>query len=126
MSFKETYSDVYDVYRSLIAFRKDFAVVRNATVKNEATKISTGVTKFVIADDNDEFEIFFNATAANASVSAEGKVVTIGKCSTEMVSGIFGVGVNTLDGATKLYKIAKQSSKVSSVPAKSFVIVKTK
>ena len=124
LSFKETYSDVYDVYRSLIAFRKDFAVVRNATVKNEATKISTGVTKFVIADENDEFEIFFNATEAKASVSAEGKVVTIGKGSIGMNSGIFGAGVNTLDSATKLYKIAKESSKVISVPAKSFVILK--
>ena len=124
LSFKETYSDVYDVYRSLIAFRKDFAVVRNATVKNEATKISTGVTKFVIADENDEFEIFFNATEAKASVSAEGKVVTIGKGSIGINSGIFGAGVNTLDSATKLYKIAKESSKVTSVPAKSFVILK--
>ena len=97
LSFKETYSDVYSTYKGLIALRKANPAAFGANKDAEAETVSEGVTKYTTGD----FRVFFNATdsAANIDVSGYSKVI-------DVTSGT-----------------PTESELVSSVPAKSFVIL---
>lgn len=106
LTLKETYSDVYNVYKGLIALRKQYSAFRGyGTEETTATKLVDGVTKYTVSASDGNFTILFNATNEAATVSAtEGNVVTIDSGS--------------------IIKSENKSS-TTSVPAKSFVIVKT-
>ncbi len=97
LSFKETYSDVYSTYKGLIALRKANPAAFGANKEATAETVSEGVTRYTTGD----FRVFFNATdfAVNIDVSGYSKVV-------DVTSGT-----------------PTDSEIVSSVPAKSFVIL---
>ena len=98
LSFKETYSDVYNTYKGLIALRKANPAAFGANKDATAETVSEGVTKYTTRD----FRVYFNATdsAVNIDVSGYSKVI-------DVTSGA-----------------PTDSALVSSVPAKSFVILK--
>lgn len=66
LSFKETYSDVYNTYKGLIAFRKANSDAFGANTSASATKVKTGVTKYTAGD----FLVYFNATNADVAIEA--------------------------------------------------------
>ena len=110
---KATYSDVYNVYKGLISLRK-----ANSDAFGKNTNASAGKAKTINADKNEvkingvtkyttgDFRIFFNATDDEV----------------EIASG-------EMTGYTKVIDVTsgtpKQSTTVpTSIPAKSFVILK--
>lgn len=60
LSYKETYSDVYNTYKGLIAFRKANSVAFGHNGGARAETLSKGVTKYTTGD----FLVCFNATDA--------------------------------------------------------------
>ena len=123
LSFKEKYADVFATYKGLIALRKDYSAFRNAATA-EAETLSAGVTLYNVTADDGNFTVVFNASDKNASINAiEGKVVNVnGKL--KMNGSYFGLGFNDVSSGVEKYSIAETASKVSTVPAKSFVILK--
>ena len=102
LGFKEKYSDVYNTYKGLIALRKSNPDAFGANKDALAETVSTGVTKYKTRD----FLIFFNATEKDAVLDPK-----------------------VIDGYSKVVDITSGAPKesgeiVSSVPAKSFVILK--
>ncbi|MDY5634608.1 MAG: alpha-amylase, partial [Treponema porcinum] len=98
LTFKEKYSDVYNVYKGLIALRKANTSAFGSNTSAKAEKVSTGVTKYTTGD----FLVYFNATDAEVNISASGYAKSVDVSS----------GTPTEGGV------------VSTVPAKSFVILK--
>ena len=98
LTFKDTYSDVYNTYNGLIALRRANPSAFGANASAKAEKVSTGVTKYTTGD----FLVYFNATDAEVNISASGYANRVD------VSG----GTPT------------EGEVVSTVPAKSFVILK--
>lgn len=98
-AFKETYSDVYKTYKGLIRLRKDNPDAFGANTEAKAETVSTGVTKYTAGD----FLVYFNATDKDVSISASGYTKAV-----DVSSG----------------KPDDSVSIPSSVPAKSFVILK--
>ena len=98
LSFKKTYSDVYNTYKGLIALRKAnpeaFGLNKNAA----ASTVSEGVTKYTTGD----FCVDFNATDNAVKIDASGYAKSV-----DVSSG------TPTEGAV-----------AASVPAKSFVILK--
>ena len=123
LSFKEKYADVFATYKGLIALRKDYSAFRNAATA-EGETLSAGVTLYNVTADDGNFTVVFNATDKTASFNAiEGKVVNVnGKL--KMNGSYFGLGFNDVSSGVEKYSIAETASKVSTVPAKSFVILK--
>ena len=107
-SFKDTYSDVYNTYKGLIAFRKanseffgNNEAVTAAKAKN-GTKSVSGVTKYEVGS-NKEFCIYFNATKTDFAITTDGY--------TKVVDVTSGTPTESEELPT-------------SVPAKGFVILK--
>ena len=99
LTFKEKYSDVYNVYKGLIALRKANPSAFGSNTDATAETISKGVTKYTTGD----FLVYFNATDAEVSVS----------------SGGYTKVVDVSTGTP-----AESNAVPSKVPAKSFVILK--
>lgn len=99
LTFKEKYSDVYNMYKGLIALRKDNPSAFGSNTGAKAETVSKGVTKYTTGD----FLVYFNATDAEVSVSSGGytKVIDV-----------------TTGTPTENTTIPEK------VPAKSFVILK--
>ncbi|MDY4768454.1 MAG: alpha-amylase family glycosyl hydrolase [Treponema sp.] len=97
--FRNTYSEVYNVYKGLIALRKAsngaFGANTDATAENK----SAGVTRYVTGD----FLVYFNASDAAAAVDTKG----------------YNFEVDISSGSVEKNAISSKS-----VPAKSFVIFK--
>ena len=123
LSFKKKYADVVSVYKGLIALLKDFSAFRYAK-SAEATTLSEGVTLYEVTADDGDFAVVFNATDSKASFTGiKGKTVNVSGGAS--VSGsYFGLGFNDASASAKKYTIAETETTVSSVPAKSFVILK--
>ena len=123
LSFKTKYADVYNTYRGLIALRTDYSAFRNPT-KAEAETLSKGVTLYNVTADDGNFTVVFNASDKTASFDAiTGNVVNItGKL--KINGSHFGLGFNDVSSTIEKYSIAESESTVSTVPAKSFVILK--
>ena len=109
LSFKNTYSDVYNTYKGLIAFRKankdSFGANSDANVsrpKNAEGKRVDGVNQYKVND----FIIFFNASDS---------VFVINPKDVETYTKVIDVTSGTPTESTTL---------PASVPAKSFVILK--
>lgn len=75
-SFKDTYSDVYNTYKGLIAFRKansdvfgnNTDVIAEKAKDTSTNKAISGVTKYVVGSDH-EFLIYFNATKEDVNIN---------------------------------------------------------
>lgn len=106
LSLKEKYIDVYNTYKGLIHLRTDYDAFRkpsNAT----AEKLKSGVTLYEVSGSNGNFAVVFNATNNDESFDKiEGNPVT----------------VDGVDGEP--YVVSSQKEQFSSVPAKSFIIIK--
>ena len=122
-SFKKKYADVVSVYKGLIALRRDYSAFRYAKTAN-ATTLSEGVTLYEVTADDGNFAVVFNATDSKASFSGiKGKTVNVSGGAS--VSGShFGLGFGNASISAEKYTIADTETTVSSVPAKSFVIIK--
>lgn len=99
LTFKEKYSDVYNVYKGLIALRKANPSAFGSNAGAKAETVSKGVTKYT----TDDFLVYFNATDAEAAISSSGYKKVI-----DVTSG-------TPDESETIPE---------KVPAKSFVILK--
>lgn len=99
LKFKETYEDVYNVYKGLIALRKANPEAFGANTSATAEKISAGVTRY----ETDDFLVYFNASDAAADVTTTGYSNEVTVSSGSVVEG----AITT-----------------TKVPAKSFVIFK--
>ena len=101
LSFKETYADVYNTYKGLIALRKanSSAFGSNESATAEIYNKTAGVTKYTTGD----FLVYFNATEKSVEIESTGYTKVI-----DITSG-------TPTESTTL---------PASVPAKSFVILK--
>ena len=123
LSFATKYADVVATYKGLIALRKDFSAFRYAKTAKAET-VSEGVTKYDVTADDGNFTVLFNATDKSASVSAiTGKVVNVNG-GVKLSGSYFALGFNDISASAKKYTIADTETKVSTVPAKSFVILK--
>lgn len=123
ISFKKKYADVFATYKGLIALRKDYSAFRNAKTA-EASVISKGVTLYEVTADDGNFTVVFNATDAQASFDAvKGKVVNIEE-KLNVSGSYFGLGFNDVSVNVQKYSIDDTETTVSTVPAKSFVILK--
>ena len=99
LALKDTYLDVYNTYKGLIALRRANPAAFGSNASAKAEKVSDGVTKYTTGS----FLVYFNATDKDVSISASG----------------YTKAVDVSGGEPK------ESAQVpSSVPAKSFVILK--
>ena len=125
LTFATKYADVVATYKGLIALRKDFSAFRYAKTAKAET-VSEGVTKYDVTADDGNFTVLFNATNKPVSVAAvDGKVVNVNG-GVKLSGSYFGLGFNdaSASASAKKYTIADTETTVSSVPAKSFVILK--
>ena len=68
LGFKNTYSDVYNTYKGLIALRKANPEAFGSNEDAKAEKVSAGVTKYTTGD----FCVYFNATNEAVAINADG------------------------------------------------------
>ena len=99
LDFADTYSDVKNTYKGLIALRKANPEAFGANKDASAKTVSKGVTRYVTGD----FLVFFNASDADAAVDTDG----------------YDYEVDISSG-----NVVEKSISSTSVPAKSFVILK--
>lgn len=99
--FKETYSDVYNTYKGLIALRKANPAAFGANEAAEASTPRPGITKYTTGD----FRVFFNATTSDYTIPDGDKTG-------------YTEAVDVSTGAVERGEIP------SSVPPKEFVILK--
>lgn len=125
LSLKEKYSDVYNTYKGLIHLRKDYDAFRkpsNAT----AEKLKSGVTLYEVSGSNGNFAVVFNATDKDESFDKiEGNLVTV-DTKLSLAGSYFGLILDDVDVDVDVepYVVSSQKAQFSSVPAKSFIIIK--
>lgn len=122
LKMKTTYSDVYDVYRGLIALRRNYNAFTDGT-KSTAKTLAKGVTLYNAKSDSYEFEVYFNAsdtdyTIPSANLSGN---LGLGFGKADVSFGARGKLVEVSSGEAE---IAKTETLVQKIPAKSFVILK--
>ena len=124
LSFKTKYADVYNTYKGLIALRKS-STAFTAGTSSTAKTLSKGVTLYNAKSDSEEYEVIFNASENDyvlTDVSIEGNL-GLGIKDYEISFGRKGKRV-TISEETGEVTTASEESVVSTVPAKSFVILK--
>ena len=124
LGFKEKYSDVYNTYKGLIALRKSSTAFTDGS-ESTAEKLAAGVTLYRAKSGPEEFDIYFNASDAEFTIpgaQADG-LLGLGVSSAETSFGAKGKRVE-IDEKTGVVRTADAETTVSSVPAKSFVILK--
>ena len=99
LSFKTTYSDVYNTYKGLIALRKANHEAFGKNSSTSAEKLAAGFTKYKTGD----FLVYFNATSEAKTIDTTGYTKLI-----DVSSGA----------------VTESTSVPSGIPAKSFVILK--
>jgi len=99
LGYKETHKDVYNVYKGLIAFRKQNSEAFGNNKNAIAIKLKAGVTQYAVGN----FLVYFNATKDDFAITPDGYTKVI-----DVTSG-------TPTESTTL---------PTSVPAKGFVILK--
>lgn len=123
LSLKEKYSDVYNTYKGLIHLRKDYDAFRkpsNATAKT----LKSGVTLYEVNGSNGNFAVVFNATNNDESFDKiEGNLVTV-DTKLSLAGSYFGLILDDVDVDVEPYVVSSQKAQFSSVPAKSFIIIK--
>ncbi|MDD6898419.1 MAG: alpha-amylase family glycosyl hydrolase [Treponema porcinum] len=124
LSFKTKYADVYNTYKGLISLRKS-STAFTAGTSSTAKTLSKGVTLYNAKSDSEEYEVIFNASENDyvlTDVSIEGNL-GLGIKDYEISFGRKGKRV-TISEETGEVTTASEESVVSTVPAKSFVILK--
>ncbi|MGN0738532.1 alpha-amylase family glycosyl hydrolase [Treponema porcinum] len=124
LSFKTKYADVYNTYKGLISLRKS-STAFTAGTSSTAKTLSKGVTLYNAKSDSEEYEVIFNASENDyvlTDVSIEGNL-GLGIKDYEVSFGRKGKRV-TISEETGEVTTASEESVVSTVPAKSFVILK--
>jgi len=107
LSMKNTYADVYNTYKALIALRKSYKAFTAAS-SAAASAPAAGVTVYSVSGSNGNFTVLFNATPSDytLTVPVEGYPVTLSES----------------DGSVS---VAAALSDTASVPAKSCTVIKT-
>ena len=78
LSFKDSYSDVYNIYKGLIALRKSSdAFTKGQNVM--AQKIKDGLTKYITRGTDAEYCVYFNASNDSTVIDTTGysKVINV-------------------------------------------------
>lgn len=126
LSLKDKFLDVYNVYKGLIHLRKDFKAFTDPSSTNAST-LSEGVTKYTAEASDGSFTVVFNATDKDVKLSdtINGYIVDV-ETRLAVTGNYLGFGFADVDVDVDVepYRIYKDMSSVSSVPAKSFVIIK--
>lgn len=122
LKMKKTYSDVYDVYRGLIALRRNYNAFTDGT-KSTAKTLAKGVTLYNAKSDSCEFEVYFNASDTDYTIPSAnlGGNLGLGFGNADVSFGARGKLVEVSSGKAE---IAKTETLVQKIPAKSFVILK--
>lgn len=122
LEMKKTYSDVYDVYRGLIALRRNYNAFTDGT-KSTAKTLAKGVTLYNAKSDSYEFEVYFNASDTDYTIPSAnlGGNLGLGFGNADVSFGARGNLVEVFSGKVE---IAKTETLVQKIPAKSFVILK--
>lgn len=122
LKMKETYSDVYDVYRGLIALRRNYNAFTDGT-KSTAKTLAKGVTLYNAKSDSYEFEVYFNASDTDYTIPSAnlGGNLGLGFGNADVSFGARGKLVEVSSGKVE---IDKTETLVQKIPAKSFVILK--
>ena len=124
LKMKEKYSDVYNTYKGLIALRKSSPAFTDGAGSTAET-LAKGVTLYRAKSGSEEFDVYFNAGDSDFTIPGA------------QADGLLGIGVNSvavsfgakgklvkIDETTGKVRTADTETTVSSVPAKSFVILK--
>lgn len=125
LSLKEKYSDVYNTYKGLIHLRKDYDAFRKPSSATAKT-LKSGVTLYEVNGSNGNFAVVFNATDKDESFDKiEGSLVTV-DTKLSLAGSHFGLILDDVDVDVdvKPYVVSSQKAQFSSVPAKSFIIIK--
>ena len=101
ISFKQKYSDVYNTYKALIAFRKANSSSFGANSDATADMFQSGVIKYTTG----KFTVYFNGNRTPVEINETGRQVVL----------------NEKDGT---YSVSA-AGKIVSVPATGFVIIET-
>ena len=122
LEMKKTYSDVYDVYRGLIALRRNYNAFTDGT-KSTAKTLAKGVTLYNAKSDSYEFEVYFNASDTDYTIPSAnlGGNLGLGFGNADVS---FGARGNLVEVSSGKVEIAKTETLVQKIPAKSFVILK--
>lgn len=124
LSFKNTNSDVYNTYKGLIALRKSSPAFTNGT-DSTAKTLSKGVTLYNAKSGSDEYEVIFNATDSDYTLTdtnIEGQIgLAVNDYEVSFSRKGKRVTISETDGKVST---ADTETTVSTVPAKSFVILK--
>lgn len=122
LKMKKTYSDVYNVYRGLIALRRNYNAFTDGT-KSTAKTLAKGVTLYNAKSDSYEFEVYFNASDTDYTIPSAnlGGNLGLGFGNADVSFGARGKLVEVSSGKAE---IAKTETLVQKIPAKSFVILK--
>ena len=124
LTMKDKYSDVYNTYKGLIALRKSSPAFTDGA-DSTAETLAKGVTLYRAKSGSEEFDVYFNASESEFTIPGA------------QADGLLGLGVNSaavsfgekgklveIDETTGEARTADTETTVSSVPAKSFVILK--
>ena len=118
LTMKDKYSDVYNVYKGLIALRKKHPAFTNGNAT--AKTLAKGVTLYNAKSDSDEFEVYFNASDKDYVITNLSGNLGLGLDDVEFSFGVKGKVVDVSSGEAK---IADTETLVPKIPAKSFVIL---
>lgn len=122
LKMKKTYSDVYDVYRGLIALRRNYNAFTDGT-KSTAKTLAKGVTLYNAKSDSYEFEVYFNASDTDYTIPSANLCGNLG-LGFGNADVSFGARGNLVEVSSGKVEIAKTETLVQKIPAKSFVILK--
>ena len=122
LKMKKTYSDVYDVYRGLIALRRNYNAFTDGT-KSTAKTLAKGVTLYNAKSDSYEFEVYFNASDTDYTIPSANLGGNLG-LGFGKADVSFGARGNRVEVSSGKVEIAKTETFVQKIPAKSFVILK--
>ena len=123
LSLKEKYSDVYNTYKGLIHLRKDYDAFRKPSSATAKT-LKSGVTLYEVNGSNGNFAVVFNATNNDENFDKiEGSLVTV-DTKLSLAGSYFGLILDDVDVDVEPYVVSSQKAQFSSVPAKSFIIIK--
>ncbi len=118
LTMKDKYSDVYNVYKGLIALRKNHSAFTNGNATAET--LAKGVTVYNAKSDSEEFEVYFNASDKDYVITNLSGNLGLGLDDVELSFGVKGKVVDVSSGEAK---IADTETLVQKIPAKSFVIL---
>ena len=122
LKMKKTYSDVYDVYRGLIALRRNYNAFTDGT-KSTAKTLAKGVTLYNAKSDSYEFEVYFNASDTDYTIPSANLCGKLG-LGFGNADVSFGARGNRVEVSSGKVEIDKTETFVQKIPAKSFVILK--